>query len=41
MSSKETNPKMITKSFRLTANESSRLEELMRADDFTNLSFYA
>lgn len=40
MSSKEINPKMITKSFRLTANESSRLEELMRADDFTNLSKY-
>lgn len=40
MSSKETNPKMITKSFRLTASECSRLEELMRADDFTNLSKY-
>ena len=40
MSSKESNPKMTTKSFRLTASESSRLEEQMRAEDFTNLSKY-
>ena len=40
MSSKENNPKMITKSFRLTASECSRLEEQMRADDYTNLSKY-
>lgn len=40
MSSKEDNPKMITKSFRLTASECSRLEEQMRADDYTNLSKY-
>ena len=31
---------MTTKSFRLTASESSRLEEQMRAEDFTNLSKY-
>ena len=31
---------MITKSFRLTASECSRLEEQMRADDYTNLSKY-
>ena len=31
---------MVTKSFRLTASECSRLEELMRADDYTNLSKY-
>ena len=40
MGSKENNPKMITKSFRLTASECSRLEEQMRADDYTNLSKY-
>ena len=40
MSSKETNPKMLTKSFRLTASESSRLEEQMRSEDYTNLSKY-
>ena len=40
MSSKETNPKMLTKSFRLTASEASRLEEQMRAEDYTNLSKY-
>ena len=40
MSSKESNPKMTTKSFRLTASESSRLEEQMKAEDFTNLSKY-
>ena len=31
---------MVTKSFRLTASECSRLEELMRVDDYTNLSKY-
>ena len=40
MSSKESNPKMLTKSFRLTASEASRLEEQMRSEDFTNLSKY-
>ena len=40
MSSKESNPKMLTKSFRLTASEASRLEEQMRAEDYTNLSKY-
>lgn len=40
MSSRESNPKMITKSFRLTSSEASRLEEKMRADDYTNLSRY-
>ena len=40
MSSKESNPKMTTKSFRLTASEANRLEEQMRAEDFTNLSKY-
>lgn len=40
MSSKESNPKMLTKSFRLTVSESSRLEEQMRAEDYTNLSKY-
>lgn len=40
MSSKESNPKMLTKSFRLTASESNRLEEQMRSEDYTNLSKY-
>ena len=40
MSSKESNPKMLTKSFRLTVSEASRLQEQMRAEDYTNLSKY-
>lgn len=40
MSSKESNPKMLTKSFRLTVSEASRLEEQMRSEDYTNLSKY-
>ena len=40
MGSRESNPKMVTKSFRLTSSEARRLEEKMRADDYTNLSRY-
>ena len=31
---------MLTKSFRLTVSEASRLQEQMRAEDYTNLSKY-